>query len=83
MACLFIIKVIVFRGLFFGENITKLVFEMFRASLFKISQELSFLSSLFIVDSIDSRLEDSKNMLMSSAKRKFFSLVEMLGKSFM
>ena len=52
MACLFIIKVIVSSGLFFGENITKLVFEMFRASLFEISQELSFLSSLFIVDSI-------------------------------
>ena len=44
------------RGLFFGENITKLFFEMLRASLLEISYVLNFLSSLFIIDSIDSRL---------------------------
>ena len=60
MACLFINNVIDLRGLFFGENITKLVFEMLRASLLEISHVLSFLSSLFIIDSIDYRLGISK-----------------------
>ena len=82
MACLFINNVIDLRCLFFGENITKLVFEMLRASLLEISHELSFLSSLFIIDSIDTRLGDSKNILVSSAKRNIFSFLEICGRSF-
>ena len=59
-------------------KITKFVFVMFRDNLFIQSQSYNFLSSVFIFFSKSFKLSDS---IVSSAKRKKLSFLEMLGRS--
>ena len=70
-------------GLLTGLKMTKFVLDTFRASLLTFNQVTNFLSSIFTVFCSITRSLDSKNMLVSSAKRKNFNFLDMLGKSFM